>query len=309
VLFALVVAVAGPVIAMAGTLQSSSVAPGLSMRGSALTRLIDAGSVALAGAGMASAEGLPALALNPAGLSRSAGFQASGTFAYLLDGIGSETELASGWGNGSLALAARVALISHGDYEVRDLNGVMSGTSSLRDTVFSVGAGCSNPSWLHVRGSTGITLGGVQEAVGGFIPAASVGTMMQMSQVVTAGAAIRNLGPGKSGYVTPSEAMVAGMWLPIKNLRLMGDFGYGPGDHAVRVAAAAEGALSSMVSVRGGYRFLTGDQAYVSGLNLGFGVRLKNLELDYAYQPIGNLCASHRLTLALVGRPAGAGGH
>ncbi|PKL91098.1 MAG: hypothetical protein CVV21_09915 [Candidatus Goldiibacteriota bacterium HGW-Goldbacteria-1] len=74
------------------------------------------------------------------------------------------------------------------------------------------------------------------------------------------------------------------------------------------VAAGAEYVLSGILAIRGGYKFMLGEDTLtgLKGFSAGAGIKLGNFGIDYAFVPHGSLGITHRVSAAYIfgGQPA-----
>ncbi len=118
--------------------------------------------------------------------------------------------------------------------------------------------------------------------------------------------AVRNLGfPMKIGSMThplPLELVGGLLWDYSPNLDILVE-GKLPVDHKPYLLFAGEYEIfssdSSGLFLRAGYNFKNQDDlGFMGGVSSGFGLQLKNIVLDYAFVPYGDLGDTHKITFS-----------
>ncbi len=170
------------------------------------------------------------------------------------------------------------------------------------DFGFTASYAYSNHPWFGMKAHTGLALTLAREAVGESLVALGAGVLFPVNPRLTAGFALRNLGPAVGGFDLPAavQAGVAFTDDPDETgVRMALDFGYGLIDRLTSVKVGAEAFLNPVTILRAGYSRFFEDQGFedASGLTAGLGVRIGAFGLDYAYQPFGRLARSHRFAV------------
>ena len=118
--------------------------------------------------------------------------------------------------------------------------------------------------------------------------------------------AVRNLGfPMKLGAIShplPLEIVGGLLWDYSPNLDIIFE-GKLPVDHKPYLLFAGEYEVFSFASsklfLRAGYNFKNQDElGFMGGFSSGFGARIKNIILDYAFVPYGDLGNTHKITFS-----------
>jgi Flp pilus assembly protein TadD len=236
---------------------------------------------------------------NPAGLAKLKALNAVAAYASIGEGIGlSHLSGALPIGRGVAGLS--LTSYSFGSYEVRDESGVKTRDASATDIGAAFGYGFVNPTWLGGRGWGGLSLECVSQAAGGTAIGANLGAIVPLTMELTAGISARNIGTAGKGASLPGRlAAGADYCLPFWRVRAALDLGYGLVDDLLAVAAGVEAAPHQLLAVRLGYKHTLPSQGLqgLSGLTAGFGLKLGEIGLDYAFQPMGDLVTTHRVAL------------
>jgi len=290
-----VLGAAGCVCAAAAQPPDSSAEHGF-RRGAFLTRGAAARPVAMGEVFTAVADDSSAISWNPGGLGRIQSFQALATYDLGGYGLGvsyaaAACPLGSGVGGVSLSVC------SYGEYDLRDIAGFKTGTDSATDLAAGLAYAVRNPGFLG--GSTGLAVEAVHEAVGGSLIGLSAGSVIPVSERVSAGLAVLHLGPQVGGYSLPSQIRGGAAWRTLANLTVAADAGYGLADRMSWMAVGGEYLPSPSIALRAGYKWVAQDQALegISGLNAGVGFSIGRIGLDYAFQPYGDMGLSHRISI------------
>ncbi len=113
------------------------------------------------------------------------------------------------------------------------------------------------------------------------------------------GAVLRNVGTSVGGYSLPSK-LTTGLALRIFDgaMQLCMDADWPLAKNVMQVALGGEFTLLDFLAIRLGYRFVPSEgNANVNGFTAGLGLYWDNFGFSYAYQPMGDIAAAHRLTL------------
>ena len=120
------------------------------------------------------------------------------------------------------------------------------------------------------------------------------------------GLSILNIGRGfklseeRTDYDIPPFEVKLGAGYNIKSNLLVGIDIAKPIDNEVNISIGTQyGLMNNIILVRGGYKYKVGgnDLGPISGLRLGFGLNFYNMEVDYAFQPAGDIGLTHRLSM------------
>lgn len=160
----------------------------------------------------------------------------------------------------------------------------------------------------------GVALKYIESKLGTFAArtfAVDAGMLMDINDILTAGAAVKNIGPPLKYYTDPTPLpFTAGIGLSLKAIKssshalnLGADAIYAITDKALRLGASAEYVYARIVSLRAGYMYENGS---VSGLGAGAGIKTPmgwgSLEINYAYAPsfIGTNNTENRHLITII---------
>ncbi len=284
------------------------------IRGAVLLRDGGPRAAALGGAFTAVADEPGALTVNAAGVGQLSGFGASLAYDGAGNGLGvSEAAVAKPVGAG--VVAARLALVSYGEYDVRDVSGAALGTASASDLSVAAGYARPNPEWMGIRGTWGAAVAATSESAGdGMILGAHLGWLGHFTNELSAGVALRNAGPAPEGRA-PMLAVAGGAYtFPERLARISVDAGYGVGDGLIRAAAGlelpalarpGEAGHKSPLAIRLGYRGELGAKSRggADGVSAGLGLRRGRFQVDLAFQSHGDLGGGVRAGVTWQVRP------
>ncbi|MBI5201197.1 MAG: PorV/PorQ family protein [Elusimicrobia bacterium] len=265
-------------------------------------------SIGLAEAFTAVADDLNAQALNPGGLAqlkaREAGFSHAELFAETkLDSLGYAHPLPGSRGT----LAAGLLRLSHGSVVSRDASGKVTGSFEASDTALQAG-------WaggLSGIGMIGLNVKYIESRLA-YATARGVafdlGLLRLGKGAWSWGAAVQNLGSGLR-YAERREslplAVAAGAAVRLGGgLLLAGELRARPKTGGISAGIGTEYGVLPNFTVRGGYRSamdrssIGGSAAPISGLGLGFGIRVRKAAIDYAITPQGELGQAQRLSVS-----------
>jgi len=289
------VAVASATGAAADVLPSSVSEFGF-RRGAFLARGMAARPVGMGEAFTAVADDASAVSWNPGGL----GFchAAQGLVQY--DDAGNGLTLVYGAAAvpmGRQTVGVSITSLSYGSYDLRDMNGMITGRRDARDIAASFSLAAANPP--AIGGFTGVAIEGVSEDVGGQLFGVSAGAVVPAGLGVRVGLAVLHIGTKTAGFSLPTSARAGVSWLASPRLRMAAEAGYGLTDKSPCAALGAELLPVRAIALRMGYGYRGKDQSLggLAGFGAGAGVRFGRLGFDYAYQPFGDLGVSHRFAL------------
>jgi tetratricopeptide (TPR) repeat protein len=289
VVLCVVLACPGP----ARALTANTAAPFLS---------VDSGSrpAALAGAYAALADDCFSLVYNPAGLHRvTLPALAAQHNEWGLDMRQEFFCAALPMGPGGLGIG--LTYMSYGSIPGRDATGARTGASlTPTDLDLIAGYGLSG---LLPGVATGASVHLISENLAGdgaFGLAVDLGAQVDLpGSGLGLGLAVRNLGLSIGGFSLPTQAAVGAAYAAVPrvlNLGVQADLPLASG--ALAVAGGAEFTVLQRVALRAGFRAIPAEAANgLHGLTAGLGVNLAPFNVSYAYQPLGSLAQSHRVTL------------
>lgn len=255
-------------------------------------------------------EDLNAIQYNPAGLAQLGGNNVSVTYLSYFQ------EINYGWmayslpsdlfGKGTLGIS--IGYLTLGGLETRGTtdSDTASGTFGASDLQAAVSYAVKD---VMEGFSLGFNLKVISEAIDttratGF--AADLGLFLSLKELdpgLTASVALQNLGTGlkfvsvTDPFPTTVKAGVAYKLLDGTFL-LAADADYALQDSKLSFRGGMEYWLQGMVAPRIGYRVApASDLTTLSGLGMGLGLKVSELQLDYAYLPQGDLGNTHRVSL------------
>ncbi len=275
------------------------------VRGAFLARTASVRGTALGEAAVAAVGDSSAGWTNPGALGAVKAVNAQAAYDAIGEGVSvSHVSGALPLGPGTAGLG--VALVNYGSYEVYDDAGVKTGDESLSDVAGVMGYAIANPRFLGGRGTTGLAVEFVSEAVGGSLVGVSLGGLLPFGENLQVGWAVAHLGAETAGGKLPAVAKAGVSYRRNVKLSMAFEGGMPLVDGLAYGAVGVEYAPHPMAAFRFGYK-ARGDQGHegMSGLTAGIGARFRGFGLDYAYQPFGKLATSHRVALVWEGRKPG----
>jgi tetratricopeptide (TPR) repeat protein len=113
------------------------------------------------------------------------------------------------------------------------------------------------------------------------------------------GLALRDVGTPISGYSLPTKVTAGLAARVFDNALLLAVDGDWPlGNNVLQIAIGGELTLLDFLAIRMGYRVISSEGASnLNGFTAGLGLYWDQVGLSYAYQPLGDVSASHRLAL------------
>ncbi|MEK7475651.1 MAG: hypothetical protein AAB152_08465 [Candidatus Coatesbacteria bacterium] len=240
---------------------------------------------------------------NPAGLSRVD--RAGGVLMYDAAGEGLGLRYAAvggpvGVGSASLSLTA----MTYGGFDAFDEQGVRTGWRSPVDIGALAGWGWRHPAWFGDMGGVGIAGEFVSTTTANRFLGLSAGVIYQLAPGTAVGMAVQHVSTHSDGYALPGLFRFSWTSSPMAHLRVAADGVQGLVDRERWISGGAEAFLSRKLALRAGYKWSPANSGVkgLTGVTAGVGVRLRNVEVDYAYQPVGYLTTSHRLSLGYRAR-------
>lgn len=260
----------------------------------------DVRTLAMAEAGQATARGAGAAQVNPAALSRIESHELYFTHAFLSAGVGMDY-LAYGGSIGHHHFGLSLQHVGYGELEGRDNAGNPSANFGPHDDAYNFSYGTDiGPV------ETAATLRYVNSKI---VESASAVTFDLGAQAAVGsdwvlGVTGRNIG-GRLRYETESfalpTAVAAGAgWRAVEDWWLALDVVnpiYSPAYVAIGTEYAMPLEDLGALAFRLGMNTKTTDLGAFSGLKAGFGLRIKVLDVDYAFSPAGGLGNTHHLSI------------
>ena len=299
----MLIAVILPLIAGGATLESEKLYGASKVRGSCLSRGVSARPVSMGEAFTAVADDASAVSWNPAGLGRVSSLSAVATYDAVGQDVGI-TYLATAWPASRVTPGLAVTVVNLGSYDARDRDGVKTGSVNLMSVVLAGAFAFSNPEILG-KGWTGLGAEVVSEPVGGSVFGFTAGGVHQLVERVDLGWAVQHVGTDGEGFSLPAVAKLGLGLVAEDGVRVSTDLGYRFISGEPMASVGGEMSPVSNITLRAGYRYSRDGRVNGSnGFAAGLGFRYSSLDLDYAYQPFGELATSHRFALVYRGEKA-----
>lgn len=247
------------------------------------------------------ADGADAIQWNPAGLGHLDAAEVGWHHLSGLSGAIGESIILGGPAGGMGGLALSAEMLDNGGFEGRDDFGAVSGRYDARTFGASLGWGFPLSDSLAI----GATLRGSWQTLAGArydSYAADAGVLWGMLPGLKAGVALANLGSSGTNNDLAMGIRAGASWMrPLgagNHLLLAAATEIQPGG-LNRINIGGEATVFTRLALRAGYRLNLSDQQLVglSGLTLGAGVLFRQLALDYAFLPYGDLGNLHRVSL------------
>ena len=264
--------------------------------------LDSARSAGLASASVAVADDGSALFENPAGLGRLRTGELSLHHQIWLADTSQDTLLVALPlpGLGGMGIAAHY--VDYGSFEGRDSTGTPMPSFSAQRIALDGGWGYQTTHEL----SLGLAIRVSQQSLAGnsysFVTADG-GLLFQPNKTLGLGVAFQGVGQSGGMGNLPLALNLGAAYRPV----LSKDWGFllaGQGTlengGVNRLKAGTEAVYQGSYALRAGYQFDFADNQWegLSGLTLGAGYQWKDLALDYAFLPMGDLGTSHRISLS-----------
>lgn len=271
---------------------------------------VGARALAMGGAYTAVADGVGAVAWNPAGLAGLTKRELGATHTELttdtrFDFVGFAQPVKHG------VLAVAGTYLSQGRIQGRDVNGAPTGGYSAADQSAALGFASKVLPDLDLGASAKYIRSSIADA-SGQSAALDLGGRYVLNGfggpgVPVIGAAVQNLGPAMKFLDQSSQlplTLTAGIgyrWPAGSILAL--DYKGRPYSRDSEFSVGAEYAVLSNFALRAGYATAkpsAGDQAVLAALNgfsMGFGIKLRAYSLDYSFTPAGELGSVQTLSL------------
>lgn len=201
--------------------------------------------------------------------------------------------------------------LSHGSIDGRDSSGSKTGDFSASDVAFNMALARK----VSNRSDFGVNLKVIRQVIdtdeaNGF--AMDMGIIRRAPRLIV-GLAFQNIGPSmkfnEQSYSLPFTVATGLGYHLRKGVMLTADYKFHPVDGTTSLGFGGEMTLMSRFFLRGGYlstlKFLQKSgtsedlkiQQQLSGLGMGFGIRLFNSRIDYALTPMGELGITQRVSL------------
>ena len=204
------------------------------------------------------------------------------------------------------AMATSFSYMDWGSFDIRDQNGTLEGSYTDRDLEVALGWG--EEFWgKGLRGlSLGFSVRGLKERLydnDDFGVSADLGALWVPDPLFRVGLSYTHLGTAIEGSTQASNLDLAASLYDYHvgramTLTLAGATSIQPSGNP-SIQLGAEAWISSIIAFRAGYVLsLTNDElGGLSGLTGGLGFKLKNYEVDYSYEPYGDLGVSQWISL------------
>ena len=254
----------------------------------------------MAGAVVASSDGLEALEYNPARLSTLLGWELSGQHLSYALGVNLE-QLAFGWGRPGLGAGLSVLSLSTPDIPSTDLSGAVTGSFKQQDLAYSAGG-----AWGHGPVSVGVLGRGIQRSLAGLSYSgldADVGLAWDVWGGWRLGATAQHLGSlgALSEVADPAPLTFRGGlgW------RHESDTGLSVNTELDAVQSR-DAAIQARFGLEAGWSYFFGrvgtqiSQAYEGRqpFSVGAGIRFSSWQLDYSFADLQGLGSAQRLGLS-----------
>jgi len=238
---------------------------------------------------------------NPAGLAEVTVPQTAFHHHMWLEGIRQETAAVVLPMRPIGAFAFAVNLIDYGLINERDSSGDITGT--LRPQRYGVSFAWGQKSFKHI--ALGGTLRGAAQSLSGetnFALSTDIGGLWTVNPRLRLGVCYSNWGTYVQDFLMAPVIRVGASYQPDFSLThktlLATSLSFEPGG-VHRIHFGAEDRLYKQFALRAGYQLSLNDNPIDGfyGLAAGVGLRASLMNLDYAFQPYGELGSSHRISL------------
>ena len=198
-------------------------------------------------------------------------------------------------------LALGSTYVNYGKIDGYDSTGLP--TASYQPNRISTALGWGG--WIFDRFAVGLDARGFLQNIGGSSFStffAGAGVLWSPTSSLRVGLSYSDFGIGRSPYSNTGAARVGFSWMGLRSKdasTLLAASMVMPPYGVYRLQLGVEEALGGLLFLRAGYQFDLVDNQ-IPGLQFfssGVGFRLGDLDLDYAFLPIGELGASHRVSL------------
>lgn len=252
-------------------------------------------------------QGADALLVNPAGIASVRGIEVGANHESWLADINEETLWAVSPVGKDRAFGAYAHIIDYGLFELRDANGQHIGDMSARDYALGAALGLvSRPGFSGGIGVRAVRQNLIQQD--NFVVAFDAGIEMKGDDGWSGGIVAANVGTSTAGW-QGAESVRWGVarrfdWSNGWLWPALG-FAWSP-TTAPQMSFGTELRLNHNLNLRAGYehRFVETLVDGVSGLTLGLGFHAVGMTFDYAFLPVGDLGAGHRVTLTWAPQPS-----
>ncbi len=265
---------------------------------------VGARAAALGGAFTAISDDASGIFSNPAGLSFAKSKELALSHNQWIEGLGGETIAYVHPLNSKFAFGAGINVLLSGSMKKYDLNGVQNGEFN-----YSEGAALAGVSRSFVGGSAGMALKTVyqkSENKNATAFAVDAGIMSAFHENFRAGLSVENMGAKikleEDAFPLPRGFKLALAYMPLKYRFITAQIKKYSDENAAFSAGAEQGfdiSARETVFLRAGYAS-GADENTGSGLNFGFGLKAKEISIDYAFSPMGDFGFAHRVSFSIA---------
>ena len=251
------------------------------------------------------ADDVTAMYWNPAGIAQLEETQATFMHSFWLESMNYEY-LGLAYPLGGSAIGISLGYLGITDIEGRDVNDVKTSDFNANDMAIGVTYGKQLSETFMLGGS----IKSISETIDtekASTVGIDVGTLYKASAAsgdISLAASVQNIGSGlkfisEAGDL-PMNVKVGGAYKSIdKSLTIAMDVNK-PVDNKAKVNLGMEYWLRESVAVRGGYKYQVGGNDAIgglTGLTAGAGLKVSQMNIDYAFMPFGDLGSAHRVSL------------
>ena len=248
------------------------------------------------------ADDVTAMYWNPAGVAQIEQTEATFMHSFWLESMSYEY-LGLAYPLGGSAIGVSVSYLGISDIEGRDVNDVRTSNFSANDMAIGVTYGKSLSDVFMLGGS----IKSINEKIDTETASSvgiDVGALYKASEDINLGASVQNIGSGlkfisEAGDL-PMNVRVGGAYKSIdKALTIALDVNK-PVDNKAKANLGLEYWFKESVAVRGGYKYQIGGNDAIgglTGLTAGAGLKVSQMQIDYAFMPFGDLGSAHRVSL------------
>jgi len=248
------------------------------------------------------ADDVTAMYWNPAGVAQIEQTEATFMHSFWLESMSYEY-LGLAYPLGGSAIGISVGYLGISDIEGRDVNDVRTSNFSANDMAIGVTYGKSLSDVFMLGGSIKSISEKIDTETASTV-GLDVGALYKASEDISLAAGVQNVGSGlkfisEAGDL-PMNVKVGGAYKSIdKALTIAMDVNK-PVDNKAKVNLGMEYWFKESVAVRGGYKYQMGGNDSIgglTGLTAGAGLKVSQMQIDYAFMPFGDLGSAHRVSL------------
>src|SRR3989339_1843508 len=248
------------------------------------------------------ADDVTAMYWNPAGVAQLEETQATFMHSFWLESMNYEY-LGLAYPLGGSAIGISLGYLGITDIEGRDVNDAKTSNFNANDMAIGVTYGKQLSETFMLGGS----IKSISETIDtekASTVGIDVGTLYKASEDINLAASVQNIGSGlkfisEAGDL-PMNVKVGGAYKSIdKSLTIAMDVNK-PVDNKAKGNLGMEYWLRESVAVRGGYKYQVGGndaRGGLTGLTAGAGLKVSQMNIDYAFMPFGDLGSAHRVSL------------